>query len=181
MQAANKIIQQIQKNVNYREKKKRILEVKHTKNISYPEARKFIENSLATTTYANIVKSTNNFTQNQGMTPHFDITNLIYELKTLLELLRESLMNLTTKLRAGPDSKKNLHPLSNKTEYPKKINQTITQPKQQQTPSIPPITTKPNNLPPQKKLDNTESPPLTPQKKDLLGRRKLTNINHKSH
>ena len=98
------------------------------------------------------------------MTPHFDITNLIKELKTLLELLRESLPNLTTKLHAGADPKKNLHPHSNETEDPKKINQTITQPKQQQAPGIPPITTKPNNLPPPKKLDNTESPPLTPKK-----------------
>ena len=82
------------------------------------------------------------------MTPHF----LIKELNTLLELLRESLTNLTTKLHAGPDPKKNLHPHSNETEDPppKKINQTITQPKQQ-TPSIPPITTKPNNLLPPKK------------------------------
>ena len=45
---------------------KRILEVKHRKNISYLEANKFIENSLATTTYANIAKPTNNFTQNQS-------------------------------------------------------------------------------------------------------------------
>ena len=75
-------------------KGKRILEIKHTKNISYLEARNFIENSLATSTYANIVKPTNNSTQNQGMTPHFDITNLIKELKTLLELLREKLDQL---------------------------------------------------------------------------------------
>ena len=34
-------------------KEKRILEMKHTKNISYLKARKFIENSLATTIYAN--------------------------------------------------------------------------------------------------------------------------------
>ena len=86
------------------------------------------------------------------MTPHFDITNLIKELKTLLELLRESLTHLTTKLHAGPDPKKNLHPHSNETEDPPKINQTITQPKQQQTPGIPPITTKPNNLPPKNKI-----------------------------
>ena len=101
-------------------RKKRILEVKHTKNISYSEARKFIENSLATTTYANVVKPTNNSTRNQGMTPHFHITNLIKKLNTLLELLRESLTNLTTKLHAGPDPKKNLHPHSNETEIPKK-------------------------------------------------------------
>ena len=67
--------------------------MKHTKNISYPEARKLIENSLATTTYANIVRPTNNFTQNQGMMTHFNMTNLIKELKTLLELLRENLTN----------------------------------------------------------------------------------------
>ena len=75
-------------------KEKRILEVKHTKNISYSEARKFIENSLATTTYANIVKRTKNFTQNQGMTTPFDMTNLIKELKTLLELFKRKLEQL---------------------------------------------------------------------------------------
>ena len=96
------------------------------------------------------------------MTHHFDMKNLIKELKTLLELLRESLTNLTNKLHAGPDPK-NLYPHINKTEDTKKINQTITQPKQQ-APGILPITTKPNNLPP-KKLNNTESSPLTPQKR----------------
>ena len=55
------------------------------KNISYPEAMKFIENSLSTTTYANITKPTNNSTQNQGMTANFDMINLIKELKRLLE------------------------------------------------------------------------------------------------
>ena len=105
---------------------KRILEVKDTKNISYPEARKFIENSLAT--YVNIAKPTNNSTPNQGMMTHFDMINLIKELKTLLELLRESLTNLTTKFPAGPDPKKNLHPHSNETEDPKdKPNKNSTQ------------------------------------------------------
>ena len=137
--------------------------MKHAKNISYLGARKFIENSLVTTTYANIVKPTNNFTQNQGMTTHFDMTNLIKELKTLLKLLRESLTNLTTKPHAGPDPKKNLHPHSNKTEDPPKLDQTITQPKPQ-APDIPLIITKPNHLPP-KKLDNTESPLLMPKKR----------------
>ena len=106
------------------EKKKK--DVKHTKNISYPESRKFIENSLATTTYANIAKTTNNSTQNQGMMTHFDMTNLIKELKTLLELLRKNLTNLTTKPHAGPDPKKNLYPHSNETEDHPKINQTKT-------------------------------------------------------
>ena len=97
-------------------KEKRILKVKHAKNISCPEARKFIENSLTTTTYANIAKPTNNSTQNQGMMTHFDMINLINKLKTLLELLRENLTNLTIKPHAGPDPKKNLHPHSNETE-----------------------------------------------------------------
>ena len=100
--------------------KKRILEVNFTKDLSYLEARKFIENTLATTTYANIAKPTNNSTQNQGMMTHFDMINLIKELKTLLELLRESLINLITKLYAEPDPKKNLHPHSNETEDPPK-------------------------------------------------------------
>ena len=93
---------------------------------------------------------------------HFDMINLIKELKTLLELLRESLTHLTTKLHTEPDPKKNLHPHSNETEDPpppkKKKNST-----QRRAPGILPITTKPNNLPP-KKLDNTESPLLTPKK-----------------
>ena len=90
--------------------------------------RKFIENSLATTTYANIVQPTNNSIQNQRMTPQFHIINLIEELNTLLELLRESLTNLTTKLHAGPDPKKNLHPHSNETEDLKnKTNNNSTQ------------------------------------------------------
>ena len=97
------------------------------------------------------------------MMTHFDMINQIKELKILLELLRESLTNLTTKPHAGPDPKKNLHPHSNETEEPQKINQTNTQPKQQ-SPGIPPINTKPNNLP-LKKLDNTESPLLTPEKR----------------
>ena len=54
------------------------------------------------------------------MTSHFDITNPITELKTLLELLRESLTNLTTKPYAGPDPK-NLHSHSNVTEDSKKL------------------------------------------------------------
>ena len=114
--------------------KKRILEVKHTKNISYPEVRKFTENSLPTTTYANIDKLTNNSTKNQGMMTHFDMTNLNKDLKTLLELQRESLINLKTKSHAGPDPKKNLHSHSNEAEDSQKTNQTKTQRKLQQTP-----------------------------------------------
>ena len=32
------------------------------KNISYPEARKLVKNSIVTTAYANVVKPTNNST-----------------------------------------------------------------------------------------------------------------------
>ena len=67
--------------------------MKHSKSISYPEARKFIENSLAITTNANIAKPINNSTQNQEMMIHFDMINLIKELKTQLELLRENMTN----------------------------------------------------------------------------------------
>ena len=98
------------------------------------------------------------------MNPHFHITNLIKELNTLLELLRESLTNLTTKLHAGPDPKKNLYPHSNETEDPKKINLTITQPKQQQTPGVPLITTKPKNLPPKNKIRQYWKPTTNPPK-----------------
>ena len=93
------------------------------------------------------------------MTPHFDKTNLIKELKTLLELLRESLTNLTTKLHAGPDPKKNLHPHSNETEDPKKINQTITNSRH------PSHQYKTQQSSFKKKLDNTESPPQPPPPK----------------
>ena len=128
MQTANKITQQIPKNANYGKKKKKW---NMQKKISYLEARKFIDNSPATNTYANIAKCTNNSSQNQGMMTHFDMINLIKELKTLLELLRESLTNLTTKPNAGPDPKKNLHPHSNETEDPppkkkKKLNKNST-------------------------------------------------------
>ena len=68
---------------------------------------------------------------------HFDMINLIKELKTLLELLKESLTNLTTKPHTEPNPKKNLHPHSNKIENPKKTNQTKSQPKQQEAPGIP--------------------------------------------
>ena len=105
---------------------KRILEVKHTKNISYLEATKFIENSLAITIYANIVKPTNNSTQNQRMMTPFDMINLIKELKTLLELLRESLTNLTTKPHAELDPKKNFHPHKNQNKPNKNSTQSTT-------------------------------------------------------
>ena len=154
VQTVNKITQQIPKKVNYGKKN---IRSKTPKNISYLEVRKFIENSLATTTYVNIAKLTNNSTPNQGMMTHFDMINLIKELKILLELLRESLTNLTTKPHAEPDPKKNFHPHSNKTDNPKKqTNQTknFRHPshhyKTQQSPT--------------KKLDNTESLPPTPKK-----------------
>ena len=51
------------------------------KNISYPEARKIVENSLVTTTYWNIAKPTNNPIQNKGMTLS-EIITLIEELKS---------------------------------------------------------------------------------------------------
>ena len=82
-----------QKNAKYGKKKKWIMEVKHRKNIY---SWNLGENLVVTTTYANVAKSTNNSTQNQGMT-HYEMINLIKELKTLRELLRESLNNLTTK------------------------------------------------------------------------------------
>ena len=103
-----------------RNMEKRISEVILTKNVSYLGAKKFIENSLATPTNANIAKPTNNSTQNQRMMTHFDMINLIKELKTLLELLRESLTNLTTKSHAEPDPKKNLYPHNNEAEDKKK-------------------------------------------------------------
>ena len=63
------------KNAKYGKRKKRILEIKHRKYISYPEARKLVENSVVTTTYTNVVKPTNNSTQNKGMT-HYEMINL---------------------------------------------------------------------------------------------------------
>ena len=70
------------------EKEKRISEIKYTKNISYSKSRKAVQNSLVTTTYANVAKSTNNLTQNQGLIPN-EMINLLKELKTLIELLRD--------------------------------------------------------------------------------------------
>ena len=124
---------------------------KNTKNISYPEARKLVRNSVVTTTYTNVTKPVNNSTQNQGMT-HNEMINLIKELKTLIELLRESVTNLITKTHAEP--KKNIQPQTNKAEDPPKKNN------KKKKPSIHTITTKPNNPPP-KKLNNNESPLLT--------------------
>ena len=60
---------------------------------------------------------------------HFNMINLIKELKALVEFLKESLTNLTTKFHAGPDPKKNLHPHSNEIEDPppNKLNKNSTQ------------------------------------------------------
>ena len=69
--------------------------------------------------------------------------NLIKELKTLLELLRERLTNLTTKPHAEQYLNKILH-LHRKKLWRQKIK---TQPKQQETLGILAITIKPNNLP----------------------------------
>ena len=102
--------------------KKRILQVKHRKSISYLEARKLVENSVVTITYANVAKPTNNSTQNQGMTCH---EMIIKELKTLIELLREILTNLTIKPHAKPDPKKNLQLQTNEADPPQS-NQTKT-------------------------------------------------------
>ena len=104
-----------------------------------------------------------NTIQNQGMMTHFDMINLIKELKTLLELLRKS---LTTKPHAEPDQKKDLHPHSNETEDPKETNQTATSSrhlsyhyKTQQSSS--------------KKLDYTERPLLTPPPKRSLWKKEF--------
>ena len=78
---------------------------KRKKNTRRAEARKVIKNSLATSTYANIAKPTNNSTQNQVMMTYYDMINLIKELKTLLELQRENLTNLTAKPHSGSDLK----------------------------------------------------------------------------
>ena len=107
---------------------KRILEIKHTENISYPQARKLTENSVVSATYANIAKPVNNSTKNQEMI-HYEMINLIKELKTLIELLRESLTNLISKPHAEPNPKKNLQPQINETEYKKNSTQTTTNPK----------------------------------------------------
>ena len=81
--------------------KKRISEMNCTKKISYPEARKLGENFVVTT-YANVAKPMNNLTKNQGIT-YYESINLIKEPKTLIELLRESLANLTPKPPPPPN------------------------------------------------------------------------------
>ena len=98
-------------------KGKRILEVKHKKYIlpgGKEVHRKFSSHNTA--------KPTNNSTQNQGMMTHCNMINLIKELKTLFELLRESLTNLTTKPHVEPDPKKNFHPHNKEAKDPKKTN-----------------------------------------------------------
>ena len=62
------------------------------------EVRKFVKNSAVTTTY--------------------EMISLIKELKTVRELQRESLTNLTSKPHAELDPKKNLQPQINKAEDP---------------------------------------------------------------
>ena len=109
---------------------------------------------------------------------HYELTNLIKELKILLELLREKLTNLTTKPHAERDPKKNLQPQTNEAEDPpqkknKDSNQIATN-------FWHPYYHNKTNNPWPKKLDKNVSPLLTP-KRDLLGRRNLININHKSH
>ena len=100
-------------------KKERILEIKHTKNISYSKARKFVKNDVVTITYANVAKLTKNSTENQRMT-YYKMINLIKELKTLIELRREKLTDLTTKPHAEPNPKKNLQLLTSEAEDLKK-------------------------------------------------------------
>ena len=94
------------------------------KNISYPEARKLVDNSVVTTTYANIAKPMNNSTQNQGITQH-EMINVLKELKT--HILRKNLTSLTTEPHTEADLKKNLQPKTNEDEDPppqKNPNQT---------------------------------------------------------
>ena len=52
-QTVNKTIQLIQKSVEYEGEYEWILGIKHAKDILYQEARKVVENSLVTITYAN--------------------------------------------------------------------------------------------------------------------------------
>ena len=109
---------------------RRILEVKHTKDIPYPEARKFIENSLATNTYANIPKPTNNSTQNQGMMTHSNkrIENTTWIARGKLDQLN----NLVPHSNEAKDplqnqTKQKLNPKNNKlqTSLPSLQNPTI--------------------------------------------------------
>ena len=137
--------------------KKRILEVKHTKNISYLVVRKLVENSVVTTTYAKVAKPTNNSSQNQGMT-YYKMTNWIKELKTLTELLRENLTKLTSRPHAETDPKKNLQPQNKEDKHLKnKRNKNSTQTTNFKQPY--------NH--PRKKLDINENPLLFPKKKIL--------------
>ena len=126
---------------------KRILEVKHTRNISYLEAKKLVKNSVITT-YANVAKLTNNSTQNQRII-HYKMINLIKELKTLIELLRESLTLDLVQPHAKPDPMKNLYLQTNKAKDPKK----------QSIPTLTLIVIVGMLI----KLDYNKSPPLTPK------------------
>ena len=120
---------------------------------------------MITTAYGNLAKPTYNPTQNQGMS-HYKKTS-IKELKTLIEPLRKSLTNLTTKHPVEPDQKKKkTQPQTNKTEYLKITNQTKTQLKRQ-TPSIHTITAK-SNPPHQKKYQLVMKAHCKPKKKISL-------------
>ena len=120
-------------------------------------SRKLVENSIETI-YASAAKPTNNSAQNQGIT-YYEMINLIKELKTLLELLRENLTNLTTMPLIEADPKKNPRLMKlkiPKNEPNKNTTQTTTNPKH----SYYPYQTSYSSSP-QKKMDNNESPPLT--------------------
>ena len=57
-QTVETLIQQIQTNVPFGKKEKEVTRVKFTNNISYPEARKIVEN-IPAQTYSAIVQSSN--------------------------------------------------------------------------------------------------------------------------
>ena len=65
-------MQWTQKNVKYRKK----FQLPNIQKISYPKARKLVEKSVVTTTYANAAKPNNSSTQNQGIT-QYEMINLI--------------------------------------------------------------------------------------------------------
>lgn len=88
-------MQQTQKNVKSGRKKK-ISSIKHTKYISYLEARRIFESSQNASTYANIARMTNNSIQKQETTQN-NLSDLVEELRSLTEILKKNLISSTTR------------------------------------------------------------------------------------
>ena len=66
--------------------KKRIIEIKYTRNISFPKARKIVEQTQEQPSYAYVTKKGNE--EKEDAKPKQELNKLINELKNLIELLK---------------------------------------------------------------------------------------------